>query len=137
MTALVVDASAWVEYLLGTDGAAATRECVEASDVALHVPALCDVEVVAALRRALLSPRPGLDALRASEALQDYLDLPLGRHGHEALLARTLELRDNFSTYDAVYVALAERLDAKLVTGDRRLAKAVRSHLGVDVSAVR
>jgi predicted nucleic acid-binding protein len=134
---VVVDASAWVEYLLGTEGASATREWVEAGDVELHVPALCDIEVVAALRRVLLSSRAPIDSTRANEALEDYLDLPVGRHGHDSLLARVLELRDNFSAYDAAYVALAERLGATLVTGDRRLANAVNAHLRVAVNAIR
>jgi predicted nucleic acid-binding protein len=38
---------------------------------------------------------------------------------------RCLELRDVCTTYDALYVALAEALDASLVTRDARLARAV------------
>jgi predicted nucleic acid-binding protein len=41
---------------------------------------------------------------------------------HTPLLARCWELRDNLTIYDAVYVALAEALQAPLLTGDRRLA---------------
>lgn len=63
--------------------------------------------------------------------MADYLDLPLSRHGHQHLLARILNLRANFSAYDATYIALAERLGATLVTGDQRLARAAESHLGV------
>jgi predicted nucleic acid-binding protein len=33
-------------------------------------------------------------------------------------------LRDNLSCYDALYVALATRLDLPLMTGDRRLSEA-------------
>lgn len=40
-----------------------------------------------------------------------------------------LSLRDNFSAYDAAYVALAERLDATLVTADQPLARAVQELL--------
>ena len=61
---------------------------------------------------------------RAEEALTDYLDLPLTRHGHQALLHRILALRANFSAYDASCVALAERLRAPFLTADRRLARA-------------
>ena len=43
-------------------------------------------------------------------ALDQYLLMPLTRHGHQALLSRVLGLRSNFSAYDACYVALAERL---------------------------
>ena len=61
--------------------------------------------------------------VRAQEALQDYLDLPLTRHGHLGLIRRCLELRTSFSAYDATYVALAEGLGADLITADRRLAR--------------
>jgi len=97
----------------------------------LHAPALCDVELAAALARflraGLLSPE------RAAEALRDYLDLPLARHGHEALLARIVSLGRNLSVYDATYVALAERLGAGLVTLDGQLARAVTAHSWIPV----
>jgi predicted nucleic acid-binding protein len=47
---------------------------------------------------------------------------PLTRYPHRGLLPRVWALRDNLTAYDAVYVALAEALDAPLVTRDRRLA---------------
>jgi predicted nucleic acid-binding protein len=72
-----------------------------------------------------------LRAQRAEEALQDYLDLPLIRHGHEAILPRVLQLRENFSAYDATYAALAEALDASLLTADAGLARAVNGGLGI------
>jgi predicted nucleic acid-binding protein len=67
--------------------------------------------------------------MRAAEATEDYLDLPLFRHGHQAVLARMLELKSNFSAYDAAYVALAEQLNAELLTADDALTRAVRSQL--------
>lgn len=70
---------------------------------------------------------------RARSALIDFLDLPLVRHGHQALLARILELAGNFSAYDATYVALAERIAAPLLTADRRLVRAARSHAEVSI----
>ncbi len=89
------------------------------------MPSLCDVELVAGLRRAVI--RGALSLGRARVALQDYEDLPIVRHGHRSLLLRILELRANVSAYDATYVALAERLDAPLVTADERLRRAVRA----------
>ncbi len=74
-----------------------------------------------------------LSGERASEAIQDYLDLPITRHGHQQLLMRLLELRANFSAYDATYLALAERLAGALLTGDERLARAVRDHTEITV----
>lgn len=58
----------------------------------------------------------------------DYLDLPLTRHGHQTVIGRILALRENFSAYDAVYVALAEGLHGDLLTADDSLARATRSH---------
>jgi predicted nucleic acid-binding protein len=57
-------------------------------------------------------------------ALADLADLPLNRYPHEFLLPRVWDLRQNFTAYDAVSVALAETLDAPLLTCDRRLAAA-------------
>jgi len=93
--------------------------------VELHAPALCDVEVASTLRRAILDGR--LTVERADEAIDDLGELPILRHGHLPLLSRSLELRDNLSVYDAVYVVLAERLGARLVTGDARLTRAVET----------
>lgn len=68
-----------------------------------------------------------------AEALRDYLDLPLTRHGHSVLLERVLQLRKNFSAYDATYVALAERLGARLATLDSGLISGVRQHLDLEL----
>jgi predicted nucleic acid-binding protein len=102
------------------------------SETDLHVPALCDIEVTAALRR--LTRSGVLQEDRRGEALTDYVDLPLTRHGHVPLLARVLALGENFSAYDAAYVALAERLEAVLLTADDRLARAVTAHTSVPVA---
>jgi len=126
---VVADASALVDYLLSPVTVETIAATIEAPEMDLHVPALCDVEVAAALRRAVLSRLLSTD--RAQEALWDYLDLPLTRHGHEAILQRVLDLRENFSTYDATYAALAEALDAPLLTADTGLTRAVKERLGI------
>lgn len=46
-------------------------------------------------------------------------------------------LFENFSAYDATYVALAERLDASLVTADRKLSRAVTRHTVVRLEPIR
>ena len=112
----MADASAFVEYLLRTGRAGLVEGVFESPGVELHAPALCDVEVVSAFRRAL---RTGLmEVARAGLALEAYLDFPVARHGHAGLMARALALRDNFTAYDAMYVALAELLG---LIADRRV----------------
>jgi predicted nucleic acid-binding protein len=48
------------------------------------------------------------------------------RATHTALLERILGLRENFSAYDATYVALAASLESVFVTCDDALARALR-----------
>jgi len=131
LSTVVADASALLEYVLRTPRSGRIQPIVEAPAVDVHVPGLCDVEVGAGLRRGMASGAVAQD--RAGEALRNYLDLRLIRHGHASLMARVLALRHNFSAYDATYVALAERLGAPLLTGDRALARAIQAHTSVSV----
>jgi predicted nucleic acid-binding protein len=132
---IVADASALVEYLLGSELGAGVTATITDSEADLHVPALCDIEVVSALRGLLRGKK--IDLRRALEAVEDYVALPVTRHGHLALLERALELRENLSAYDAAYVALAEQLSATLVTCDEPLARSVRAHLpGLELVAL-
>ena len=65
------------------------------------------------------------DSSRAAKALADLADLSLYRYPHIRLLSRVWDLRHNLTAYDASYVALAEALDATLLTRDARLARSV------------
>ncbi len=64
----------------------------------------------------------GLAASRGDAALRDYHDLRIERYPHHLFLGRIWELRANATAYDAAYLALAEALDAPLLTTDRKLA---------------
>lgn len=91
-------------------------------DETLHAPHLIDIEVAQVLRRYAMSS--AIDEARGREALADLADFPLRRYSHDLLLMRLWALRANLTAYDAAYVALAETLDAPLLTRDRRLAAA-------------
>ncbi|MEZ5143547.1 MAG: type II toxin-antitoxin system VapC family toxin [Acidimicrobiales bacterium] len=114
---IVVDASAAVLGLLH-DGEA--RAMLGAEPVVC--PHLVDAEVVHALRAQIL--RGALDDDAARRAIGVWGRLGLTRLAVHGLLGRVWELRENLSAYDGTYVALAEALDAPLVTADGRLGRA-------------
>lgn len=119
---IVVDASALIEVLLRTTVAAGIERRLFDGGVPLFAPEVLDLEVAQVLRRYCASG--DVSALRGQEAIDDLVDLPIGRYGHLPLLPRIWSLRQNMTAYDAAYVALAEALNAPLVTRDRRLASA-------------
>ncbi|HET9217534.1 MAG TPA: type II toxin-antitoxin system VapC family toxin [Terriglobia bacterium] len=114
-----MDASAVIELLLNSSSGSRVAERVFADDESLHVPHLIDLEVAQVLRRYVLSKDMAPD--RAFEALNDFVDLPLHRYTHIDFLTRIWELRTSLTAYDAVYVSLAEALDATLLTCDVKL----------------
>lgn len=119
---IVVDASAMLEVLLRTKAASDVERYLFAPGETLHAPHLLDVEVVQVVRRYVAGGE--FDVARGGAALADMSDLPLRRYPHDILIPRVWALRNNLTAYDAVYVALAEALDAPLLTRDRRLAAA-------------
>jgi predicted nucleic acid-binding protein len=128
---IVVDASALLEFLLQTSLGARVEARLFRDQDELHAPHLLDVEVVQGLRRLV---RTGdVASGRAAEAIADLTDLDLYRHAHVDLMARAWKLRDNISAYDAMYVALAEAIEATIVTCDGPLAKAPGHHARIEV----
>lgn len=119
---IVVDASALLEVLLRTSRAPVVESVLFAPGTTLHAPHLVDVEVAQVLRRYARAGQ--IVPERGAEAVADVADLPLTRYPIHLLLPRVWELRDSLTAYDAVYVALAEALEAPLVTCDQRMAHA-------------
>lgn len=118
---IVIDASVAIEILIRTPISTKVAAGVIYEDV--HAPHLIDLEVTSALQRMVKSR--ALDTATAETALLGLQEWPLVRHEHTALLNRIWELRESVSSYDACYVALAETLNAPLLTFDGRLS---RSH---------
>ena len=127
---IVVDASVLV-VALGSDGRDGVRHRDRLRGERLAAPHLVDVEVVAAWRR--LAGVGRLEEQRLALARADLRSLAIDRVPHGPLLERVWDLRANLTAYDATYVALAEMLDAPLVTADSRLAGAPGVRCSVEV----
>jgi predicted nucleic acid-binding protein len=121
----VVDASIVVRLLQNRRGDAALRARIS-RDRRVHAPTLIDAEVASAVRGLSLTSKAAIriTTARAEEMLNDFTDLPLARYPMHPHLRRVLALRNNFTAYDAFYVALAESLQAPLLTDDRKYQRA-------------
>jgi predicted nucleic acid-binding protein len=98
----------WADHLLATDDLAA--------------PHLMPVEAANVLRRAAMAGEISADTAALAHA--DLLSLRVELFAYEPFATRVWELRENVTTYDSWYVALAESLSARLATLDLRLTKA-------------
>lgn len=122
----VVDASVLVELLSDGEHKEEVEERLDAEEYALWAPHLIDAEVGQSLRRWVRLGKLTADA--AGRALWEVGDVPIERVEHEHLIHVAWGLRDNFSFYDGLYVALALMLEEPLLTFDARLARS-----GVDL----
>ena len=117
---IVVDVSAVVALVLGHSNRADVARRIEDPAETLHAPHLLTAEVTQVIRRYEL--RGDIDTDRAVAALTDATHLDVNYYDHVPLLARVRELRRNVTAYDALYLSLAEALDAPLLTADGALA---------------
>ncbi len=122
---IVVDASVILELLLRTPAAEAIEPRLFDPAETLHAPHLIDLEVAQVLRRYARSGE--ITEQRGAEALEDHRDMPISRYPHTLFLERIWALKDTATAYDAAYLALAEGLEAPLLTRDRKLLGA-RGH---------
>jgi predicted nucleic acid-binding protein len=129
---LVVDASVLFEVVTNTDRADLIRGRLTA-DPELAAPHVVDVEVFSLIRRDHLGG--ALDDTAAALAVDDLRTWPGQRYGHRALLERAWELRHSVRGWDATYVALAEALNASLLTLDARLARAKGPRCSIEIAA--
>jgi predicted nucleic acid-binding protein len=92
------------------------------ASVVPHVPDIVDVEFHHALRGLSLGRK--ISAERAEHARALFMDMPLVRIPSRSLTERIWSLRHNLGAHDACFIALAEALDAPLITGDEKQAQA-------------
>jgi predicted nucleic acid-binding protein len=129
---IVLDASAVIEVLLDTDlGRRIEQQVWGDLRRTPNAPHLLDVEVMQVVGRLVRSKH--LEADAAAAIVDDLRNLDLVRHSHVDLLDRVLEPRSNLTAYDGVYLALAQALNATVLTCDGKLAKAPGSRAKVTV----
>lgn len=114
---IVIDASAMIEALVGRDADPVLLDGLAGEIAAPH---LLDTEVLSVLRGLTLGGK--LDETDADDARSTYFAFNIARHEAQPLADRVWELRHQYTSYDASYLALAEALDAPLYTCDRKLA---------------
>jgi predicted nucleic acid-binding protein len=128
---IVVDASALTGYLLGDpDSIAAFEQFDELRRGPFRAPALIEPETLNALRR--LERQRTVSAWRAARSVADLGRLRRVLYPHGPFRDRAWELRHELNAYDAMYLALAERIGAVLLTADGALARRARRLLGAD-----
>jgi len=132
MARVVVDASAVVELLRRTS--AGRRAANALRGATLTAPAHLDAEVLSALAR-LAREDPG-ETTAVARRIRQFARAPILRYPCAPLLAAAWAVRESIAVRDALYVALAQRLDAPLVTADTRIARAPESALGISVQIV-
>jgi predicted nucleic acid-binding protein len=128
---IVIESSAMVDALV--DDPANPELLAILADNELHAPSLIDNEVASALRGHALGGKLGDE--RLDDAIDDFTALSIERYPLSAMIREVLDLRDNFTVYDAADVVLAQALGTPLVTADAKLAEARK--LGVDVHVLR
>lgn len=122
MNVCVVDSSAWVSVVLPEDERGDRIIAHLEGSGEWWAPDAFDLEVLYALRGHLL--RGSLDPVEFARQAQQLTRLPLSRVSTHWLNLRIASLAPSISTYDAAFVAVAEMLDAPLLTTDARLARA-------------
>lgn len=128
---IVLDASVAMELLLRPGSHPRLVQRILRLGETVAAPHLIDLEVAQVLRRFVIAGE--LTEARAHAALDDNRSLSIVRYPHDGLLERIWDLRANCTAYDAAYLALAEALDAPLLTFDKRLADVPGHRVAVEV----
>lgn len=118
----MLDASVVTDALVLKGDAGERARAALGAESALHVPDIMEAKVASALRRQ--EQAGAVSSADAAAALDAVTHLRLARYPFRPFARRAWSLRHNVTPYDAWYVALAEALEAELLTGDRRLLDA-------------
>lgn len=128
---IVIESSAMVDALV--DDPANPDLLALIADSELHAPSLLDYEVASALRGHALGGKLADEQLE--DATDDFAELHIERYPLSAMIRDVLDLKDNFTVYEAAYVVLTQALEVPLITADAKLTEA--RNLGVDIRVLR
>ncbi|MDN5796481.1 MAG: type II toxin-antitoxin system VapC family toxin [Intrasporangium sp.] len=128
---IVIDSSAIVDALVDDPANPDLLALVAGNE--LHAPSLLDYEVAGALRGHALAERLADEQLQG--AVDDFRGLSIERYPLSSMIQNVLDLRGNFTVYDAAYLVLAQALEVPLVTADAKLSEGRK--MGVDVQVLR
>lgn len=117
-TLVVLDASAGVEIVLRTSRGEGLLALLESRDAVVTAPSHFLVEGASALRRLVSSEEVGPDRARFAVARLTQL---VTLAALDDLIMDAWALRENLTIADAVYVVLARRTGAALMTTDERM----------------
>ena len=115
---IVLDASAAVELVLATGSGLVVARRLRGET--MHTPGHFDLEVLGAIRRAVI--RGLISDHEGRLTVAEFETLPIRRWSTQSFVDRAYQLRNTHTVADAMYVALAEGLAAPIVTCDARLA---------------
>lgn len=124
MSGYVVDASVVIKWFIPeihSEAAIQARRLRRR----LHVPAFLQLELGNVIAKKIR--REELTRADGETILKELRHLPLQRHADERLFpaAYELALETRRSLYDCLYLALAEAVDGRLITADRKFFDAV------------
>lgn len=116
MTKLIVDASAWIEYFSGSEKGKKFASIIENRANELFTSSATVAEVISKVLKEGKNPKLALDHINnLSSVLNLTQDISLiaGRLHFE-----NKKLNKNFGMLDAFIVATAQKINAKILTGD-------------------
>jgi predicted nucleic acid-binding protein len=114
---IVLDASAVNVFLLRANEVVPLTDAI-ANCEHIACPLILDFEVLNTLRKQVYERVVTVG--RAEEALDLYGQLPFVRYPTSILADKIWAMRNNFTAYDAAYIALAEFLEVPIYTKDRK-----------------
>jgi predicted nucleic acid-binding protein len=124
MSVFVVDASVGIKWFVPESDAAAAQRLQNAA-YQLHAPTFFDVEVANIVWKKVR--RGELTRQEADAILAQLTQLPLTKHPEAPLIASAIDVADRTqrTVYDCLYLALAVRMQGRMVTADDRLVNSL------------